>query len=106
LTRGADVAPNELPDIAHPAWLAYLAMRNSKQAHFGFLETLDQKVQQGGVRTLAERARLDTLLAEHDRCVAEFAPEIKALGAQDADARNTLLRLMTAIEEAANEVAQ
>lgn len=81
-------------------------MRDSKHEHFNFLESLDRKYKHGGTRTLAERARLDTLLTEHDRCVTEFATEIKALGATDVDARNTLLQLMTDIEEAANEATQ
>jgi len=106
LSAESDVLPKELPEVAHQAWLAYLAMRDSKHEHFGFLESLDSKYKHGGVRTLAERARLDTLLTEHDSCVAEFATKIKALGATDVDARNTLLRLMTEIEEASSDVAQ
>ena len=98
--------PEGLPALAHATWRAYLAMRDSKQAHFDFLETLEQKYQHGGIRTLAEKARLDTLLADHNRTVAEFAGEIKSLGASDLAARDKLLGLMTAIEEAANKVAQ
>ena len=76
-------------------------MLQSKQAHFGFLESLDFKYQHGGIRTLAERARLETLLSEHDECVREFANAIKELGSNDADARDTLLKLMTDLGDVA-----
>ncbi len=95
----ADQPPRELPPAAHAAWLAYAAMLQSKQAHYGFLEHLDAKYQHGGTRSLAERARLATLLAQHDRCVAEFSQAIKALGATDVKARDMLLRLMGEIAE-------
>ena len=93
--------PEDLPEIAYPAWAAYRSMLQSKQAHFGFLESLDLKYQHGGIRTLAERARLETLLSEHDECVREFATAIKALGSNDADARDTLLKLMTDLSDVA-----
>ena len=80
-------------------------MLNSKQAHYGFLESLDVKYKQGGIRTLAERARLETLLAEHDVCVSEFARAIKALGTADVEARDILLRYMTDLGEATNRSA-
>ena len=70
-------------------------MLASKTAHFGYLESLDLKYRHGGVRSLAERARLETLLTAHDKCVAEFASQIKALGAIDQRARDLLLGLMT-----------
>ena len=74
-------------------------MLHSKQAHYGFLESLDKKYQHGGTRSLSERARLATLLAEHDTCVAEFSQAIKALSATDLKARDILLRLMTEVAE-------
>lgn len=77
-------------------------MLQSKQAHYGFLESLDTKYKHGGTRSLAERARLETLLAEHDTCVTEFSQAIKALGAADLKARDILLRLMSDIAEAAH----
>ena len=76
-------------------------MLQSKQAHFGYLESLDFKYRHGGIRTLAERARLETLLSEHDDCVRKFADAIKELGSNDADTRDTLLQLMTELSDVA-----
>jgi len=90
-------APLELPIVAHGAWWAYLAMLDSKQAHYGCLERLDFKYRHGGTRTLAEGAQLETLLAAHDRCVREFASAIKALGAAEPAARDVLITLMSEI---------
>lgn len=77
-------------------------MLQSKQAHYGFLESLDVKYKHGGIRSLAERARLETLLAVHDACVTEFSQAIKALSAVDVEARDTLLRLMSDFAETTN----
>jgi hypothetical protein len=80
-------------------------MLASKQTHYGFLESLDVKYRHGGIHTLAERARLETLLAAHDRCVKDFATAIKALAATDIEARDSLVGLMTDIGGAANGTA-
>jgi peptidyl-tRNA hydrolase len=85
-------APEEnLPQAAHPAWDAYCAMLTSKAAHFEFLVALDRKVAEGGRRTLAEAARLDTLLAAHTRAVGIFREAVIALGRIDIPARDALL---------------
>ena len=91
--------PAELPLAARDAWLAYRSMLDSKQAHYGYLESLDRKYRLGGMRTFAERARLETLLAAHDLCVKKFACEIKSLAAADIRARDVLLGLMSEIGE-------
>ncbi len=72
-------------------------MRDTKHAHYGFLERLEFKYEHGGTRTLAEHARLGALLAAHDRCVTDFAAAVKALGATDVKAHDALIRLMTEI---------
>lgn len=72
-------------------------MLDSKQSHYGYLESLEAKYQHGGSRTLSESARLANLLGDHDRRVAEFSAAIKALGAADRPARDVLIRLMTEI---------
>jgi hypothetical protein len=100
-----DAPPRELPATAYPAWAAYNAMLQSKQAHYGYLESLDIKYQHGGIRTLAERARLETLLATHDECVREFAQAIKALANADVEARDILLKLMTDLSEVAQNLS-
>jgi len=83
-----------LPTAARGAWAAYKRMVTSKAAHYGYLETLETKVQNGGMRSLAESARLETLLADHDRCVATFAAAIKQLGNDSPEARDALIDLM------------
>jgi bacterioferritin-associated ferredoxin len=85
-----------LPELARPAWRAYCDMLNSKDAHFGYLEGINQKYQNGGVRTLAEIARLEQLLGVHDRCVKCFAEAMRALGAANSEAHGALV---TAIAE-------
>ena len=87
--------------MACDAWLAYQSMTASKQAHYGYLANLDLKYRHGGARTLAERARLETLLAAHDQCVKKFATEIKALASADILARDVLLGLISKIGEGA-----
>jgi len=94
--------PIELPAAACPARQAYAAMVESKEAHYGFLEHLDIKYKNGGVRSLAERARLETLLAEHDICVAKFSEAVKVLGATDVEARDILVRFMSQLAETEN----
>lgn len=86
----------DLPEAAGAAWRAYCAMLSSKDAHFGYMETLNAKYERGGNRTLAEGARLQQLLAEHDRCVTAFTAEMRALKTTDAAAHG---QLVTAIGE-------
>lgn len=69
-------------------------MAASKDAHFEFLEGLERKYEAGGVRTLAERARLDQLLAEHSRCVAAFRAAMIDLAQRDIPARTRLVRFL------------
>ena len=66
-------------------------MLNSKDAHFSYLEELNRKYQTGGQRTLAEIARLEDLLASHDRCVTGFAGAMRDLGEADAEAHSQLI---------------
>jgi len=74
-------------------------MLDSKRAHYAYLEALDLKYRNGGIRTLAELARLETLLATHDLCVARFARLIKELAATNTAARNRLLEIMREVGE-------
>jgi hypothetical protein len=84
-----------LPPKAKPAVAAYEAMESSKKAHFDYLDELDARVQRGGQRTLADEARLRTLLSEHDRAVADFRAENLALQQVDRAAHAAFLRYLT-----------
>ena len=89
-----------LPDIAQPAWRAYCAMLASKDAHFGFLACLDKKVKIGGQRSLAEAARLQQLLAEHNDCVKAFATVVKALALAEPAAHVALVAALANVNQA------
>jgi hypothetical protein len=80
-----------LPQVALPAWEAYQRMVVSKAEHFDFLTGLDRKYQHGGRRSLAEIARLDTLLTAHTAAVRQFRESVAALTAADRAARDALL---------------
>lgn len=81
----------DLPQAALPAWAAYQRMVASKAEHFDFLTSLDRKYQHGGRRTLAEIARLETLLSAHTVAVRQFRERVSALAAADRAARDALL---------------
>lgn len=89
-----------LPDAAQPAWRAYCAMLASKDAHFGFLAELDRKVKNGGQRSLAEAARLQQLLAEHNDCVKAFATVVKALAVAEPKAHAALVTALASLNQA------
>ncbi len=78
-----------------PAWNAYRAMEKSKHEYFSYLEALENKYAQGGYRTSAESARLEGLLKEHDRQVAEFRRSMTALKEKDAGAHQSLIHHIT-----------
>lgn len=94
MTGERQPAPDSLPPAAADAWRAYRRMLDSKSAHFGFLESLDDKYRYGGQRTLAEQARLANLLSEHDLKVKEFTAAMKRLAADAPAAREALLELL------------
>lgn len=85
---------NELPETARPAWEAYVAMSQSKEAYFSFMVELDQKYKQGGEPTIAENLKLEQLLAEHDKKVTAFNEAMQSMQDMDADIRNALIRAM------------
>lgn len=70
-------------------------MQASKQAHFEYLAELEAKVQGGTRRTLAENARLDWLLSQHNICVAAFTKARKQLAVKDAGAYQILVELLS-----------
>lgn len=74
-----------IPPAAEPAWRAYLAMLESKDAHFAALEAINRAREQGRQPSLAETAHVAGLLERHDACVAGFRDAMTAL--EDADRR-------------------
>ena len=80
-----------LPEAALPAWRAYEAMLETKDAHFSLLEELETKYRDGGRRSLAEGRRLEQLLANHDTQVRAFRRSVTALQQQDLAAHHALL---------------
>ena len=80
-----------LPDAALPAWRAYEAMLETKDAHFSFLQELETRYRYGGRRTLAEGRRLEQLLAEHDAQVRAFRRSVAALQREELAAHHALL---------------
>ena len=86
---------SDLPKAALPAWYAFKAMEQSKRWYFSYLEELERKYEDGGMRLLAEEVRLDALLKEHDRQVAEFGKLVKSLGAENPVAQKALIAHMT-----------
>ncbi len=86
-----------MPAEARPAWDAYLAMEKSKQEHFNALQSLEVKYQEGGGRTLAEAAHLESLLAVHDERVRTFRRLTKNLQTTDLVAYQALIQQITLI---------
>ena len=85
----------EIPAAAQEAWLCYVAMTDSKAAHFEYLESLEVKYQHGGTRTLAETARLENLLADHNECVQAFVAAQKSLAMSDAVAHREFVQFLS-----------
>ncbi len=88
---------SSLPDSALAAWHAYLDMNQSKDRHFAYLEELEGKYKSGGSRSLAESARLERLLREHDGRVQEFRRLTKDLQLRDLQAHQALIQHITVL---------
>ena len=86
---------DELPAAAAEAWLCYVAMTDSKSAHYEYLESLEVKYQNGGIRSLAETARLENLLADHNQCVNAFVAAQKSLATTDVEAHRQFVRFLS-----------
>jgi hypothetical protein len=85
---------DELPEAARPAYSAYIAMSESKQAYFNFMVELDQKYKNGGAPTIAENLQLEQLLKAHDEKVTAFNEAMQAMKDLDETARHALIRAM------------
>jgi hypothetical protein len=87
-----DQDDQDLPQAARLAWRAYLAMRETKQAYFEFLQELDVKYRTGGAPTFAENLKLEELLTAHDSKVAAFSEAMRAMKDVDQSEREALLK--------------
>lgn len=85
---------DDLPAAARPAYEAYLAMSESKQAYFNFMVELDQKYKDGGAPTIAENLQLEQLLKAHDEKVTAFNEAMQAMKDMDETTRNALIVAM------------
>ena len=99
--------PDALLDADGPAgdaFEAFNAMETTKARHFALLERLDAKRERYGLEpTATERARLASLLADHDAQVRRFTRAGAALKAADRDAHLALFAWIGAITAAGPE---
>jgi hypothetical protein len=71
---------SELSDSARERSLqSYIAMKKSKEEHLEVLIALDKKRKSGQKISLAEEARLATLLEQHSKNVQSFAEKMAHL---------------------------
>jgi len=89
-----ETVPADLPDEARPAYEAYLAMTESKNAYFSFMVELDQKQKNGGEITIAENLKLEQLLKAHDEKVTAFNEAMQAMKEMSETSRHALIRAM------------
>ncbi len=80
-----------LDEASEPAWQAYNAMFESKQAHFAFMELLENKKKKFNLSPTADdREKLDGLLAAHDKQVRVFTEISMALKTANPSAHQNL----------------
>lgn len=69
-------------------------MSESKRVYFNYTVELDRKYKQGGEPSIAETLKLEQLLAEHDKKVAEFNRTMQSMKDMDIDTRNAFIRAL------------
>ena len=84
---------DDLSEAGKIAYQAFLDMRDSKHAHYDYLQAIENKYQNGGVPGPDETRKLEKLLADHDRNVLAFRTAMS--GISDSDERENLVRLMS-----------
>ena len=84
---------DDLSEAGKIAWQAFVDMRDSKHAHYDYLQAIENKYRAGGVPGPDETRRLEKLLADHDRNVLAFKTAMA--GIADSDEMETLVRLMS-----------
>ncbi len=89
-----DPKPDDLPAEVRPAYEAYLAMSETKQAYFSFMVELDEKYKEGGEATIAENLKLEQLLQAHDEQVKAFNETMAEARNLDEAVRNQLIAAM------------
>ena len=67
-----EASENELPAIAQAAWEAYLRMSETKNTYYEFMQSLDQKYDEGETPSEEENRQLEVMLKAHGVTVAEF----------------------------------
>jgi len=85
-----------LPPTAQSTWDAYLAMAQTKQRHFGYLQQLEAKYQPYGQPSPEEQNRLQELLQAHDAQVAKFRSALAKLRIEDSTAYGELIKRLAA----------
>ncbi len=84
---------DDLSEAAQIAYQAFLDMRDSKHAHYDYLQAIENKYQSGGVPGPDETRRLEKLLANHDRNVLAFTTAMAEV--TDSDEMQNLVGLMS-----------
>ena len=74
-----DASENELPAIAQAAWEAYLRMSETKNTYYEFMQSLDQKYDEGETPSEEENRQLEVMLKAHGVTVAEFNEAMRAV---------------------------
>ncbi len=74
-----EASENELPAIAQAAWEAYLRMSETKNTYYEFMQSLDQKYDEGETPSEEENRQLEVMLKAHGVTVAEFNEAMRAV---------------------------
>ena len=74
-----EASENELPAIAQAAWEAYLRMSETKNTYYEFMQSLDQKYDEGETPSEEENRQLKVMLKAHGVTVAEFNEAMRAV---------------------------
>lgn len=91
----------DLPPAANSVWLAYTAMRQTKQQHLDYLRLLEEKYEKYGQPNQLEENELNLRLQTHDRQVALFRATLDHLKQQDHEAYQAFIRYLTEENNAA-----
>ena len=81
-----------LPPAAQAVWGVYLAMAETKNRHFDYLQTLENKYQKYDQANAVESAHRQQLLQAHDKQVKRFRGELAKLRIEDPKAYGALLQ--------------
>ena len=84
-----------LPDEAQAVWAIYQTMAVTKQRHFDYLQTLEDKYEKYGQPSTAEKAHLERLLTDHDRQVKAFRSELTKLKIEHPGAYGALVQKLS-----------